>query len=202
MKIIKQSSLLLVCFILLVAGSYQQYKKIWGNDFKTEATATNINAIQTLEDGTQVINTTDLAKDISGYGGRVPLEIYIKNGKILKVKALKNSETPEFFQHASKLLTQWNGNTPEEALRKKVDGVTGATFSSRGILGNMQRGLQYAAKVSARTSALDKADHSPKTIACVLTILMGIILPLFFSFFPPIRIYFIIKKIIAFCNKF
>lgn len=183
MKKVKQSLLLLICFIILIAGSYQQYQKIWGDNFKTtktDVTATNINAIQTLKDGTQVINTTDLAKDISGYGGRVPLDIYIKNGKITKVKALKNSETPEFFQHASKLLTQWNGNTPEEALKKKVDGVTGATFSSRGILGNMQRGLQYDAKISAKTSVLEKVDHSPKTIACILTILMGMILPLFY----------------------
>jgi uncharacterized protein with FMN-binding domain len=47
---------------------------------------------------------------------------------------LKNSETPEFFAQASKLLTAWNGKTVDDAQKMKVDGVSGATYSSRGIL--------------------------------------------------------------------
>lgn len=183
MKKTKQIILLFVCFLLLMAGSYQQYKKVWGHDFKTAKTdlpSRRTNTIQTLEDGTQVINTTDLAKDISGYGGRVPLEIYIKDGKITKVKALRNSETPDFFQQASILLTRWNGKTPEEALQQKVDGISGATFSSRGILGNMQRGLQYAAKTSTQKSILAQTDHSPKNIAVIIILLMAAVLPLFY----------------------
>ena len=48
------------------------------------------------------------------------------------MEALPNSETPDFFHEASALLTRWDGKTTEQALAMKVDGVTGATFSSKG----------------------------------------------------------------------
>ena len=63
--------------------------------------------MRTLDDGTKVINTTVLGKDITGYGGNVPLEIYVKESRIVKVKALKNAETPEFFAEVKPLLSKW-----------------------------------------------------------------------------------------------
>lgn len=44
---------------------------------------------------------------------------------------------------AKTLLKRWNGKTVEEASAMKVDGVSGATFSSRGILGNMRVGCHH-----------------------------------------------------------
>ena len=48
-------------------------------------------------DGTYVVNTTTLASDVKGYRSTTPLNIYIKNGKVEKVEALKNQETPKYF---------------------------------------------------------------------------------------------------------
>lgn len=87
-----------------------------------------------MEDGTIVINTTYLAKDIKGFGRTLSLDIYLKKGKIQQVKALHNSETPDFFLEASVLLNRWNGKTIEQSLAMKVDGVTGATYSSNAII--------------------------------------------------------------------
>lgn len=98
-----------------------------------------------LEDGSVRLNTTELAKDLIGYGGTVPLEINLEDGKVKNIKALPNSNTPDFFQEASAILTKWNGHTMEEVTKLKVDGVSGATFSSKAIIGNVQRGLQYVA---------------------------------------------------------
>ncbi len=50
-----------------------------------------------LPDGTYVVNTTTIAKDVNGYNGATPVEIYIKNDVITKVVPLKNEETPRFF---------------------------------------------------------------------------------------------------------
>lgn len=168
----------------MVVAAVQRNGKVWGHELgksdEQTDTAAASDTMRTLADGTIVVNTTTLAKDISGFGGQVPLEIYIKNGRISKVEALKNSETPDFFNQAKALLTRWNGKTIYEAQAMKVDGVLGATFSSRGIIGNMQRGLQYAAKKTAKPSVLDKLDHSPQTIVGLIVVLLGAIIPLFY----------------------
>ena len=139
-----------------------------------------VNPMSSLPDGTVIINTSSLAKDVNGYGGNVPLEIYLKDGKVVKIKALKNSETPEFFARASKLLTAWNGKIVDDAQKLQVDAMSGATYSSRGILGNVQRGLQYAAKNAVKPSPFDNMDLSAKNIAGLVVVLMGAIIPLFY----------------------
>lgn len=184
MKKLEQLILLLTCLCVIAVAAVQRDGRILGHDLNAPADTTKaekaVNPMTTLADGTQVINTTDLGKDVSGYGGKVPLEIYLKDGKVEKVKALKNSETPDFFKLASSLLSRWNGKTPEEALKMKVDGVSGATFSSRGIIGNMKAGLQYADKNAAKTSVFDKMDLSAKSIVGLIVVLMGAIVPLFY----------------------
>lgn len=154
---------------------------------------TGNDTLRTLADGSIVINTTALASDISGYGGKVPLEITINKGKIVRVKALDNAETKDFFDQASALLTKWNGKTIDEAMGMKVDAVSGATFSSKAIIGNMQRGLQYAQKQEIMASANDVGgslggsgsstlgsfDMSAKNIIGLIVVLMSAILPLF-----------------------
>lgn len=95
------------------------------------------------------------------------------------IKALANSESPEFFGEASALLSKWDGQTIEDAQKMKVDGVTGATFSSKAIIGNVQRGLQYAAKNPVKESASAAFDFSAKSIAGLIVVLLAAILPLF-----------------------
>lgn len=184
MKKVKQIALLLVCIILVMGAAYQRDGRIFGKE-QTTTTQDTIQAaepMRTLDDGTRVINTSTLGKDITGYAGRVPLEIYLsQEGKIVQVKALKNTETPEFFHEAKALLTKWNGKTPEEALALKVDAVSGATFSSRAIIGNMKVGLAYAAKNAKEPSIWEKFDLSIKTIAGLIVVLMAAIIPLYYK---------------------
>ena len=45
---------------------------------------TNDNVMSKLSDGTYVVNTTTLAKDVKGFKGNTPLKIYIKSNKIVK----------------------------------------------------------------------------------------------------------------------
>ena len=182
MKKLQQLFLLLACILVLAVGAVQRDGKLLGNrvfsNDKKEA-KNKIDTLRTLDDGRVVINTTYLAKDVKGFGGTVPLEIYLKKGKVQQVKALHNSETPEFFQEASELLNRWNGKTTEQALAMKVDGVTGATYSSNAIIGNMKAGLQYAAKNVKQTSFFDRLDLRAKTIIGFIVVLMAAIIPLF-----------------------
>ena len=182
MKKLQQFFLLLACILVLAVAAVQRDGKLLGNRVfsnDNKEIKTKIDTLRTLDDGRVVINTTYLAKDVKGFGGTVPLEIYLKKGKVQQVKALHNSETPEFFQEASELLNRWNGKTTEQALAMKVDGVTGATYSSNAIIGNMKAGLQYAAKNVKETSFFDRLDLRAKTIIGFIVVLMAAIIPLF-----------------------
>ena len=184
MKKAEQIVLLLTCLLVMAVAAVQRDGRVWGHSLAKVANANSVAAagydtIRTESDGTVVVNTTGLAKDISGYGGAVPLEIYIKDGRVSLVKALPNSESPDFFRQAEPLLTRWNGKTVDEALNMKIDAVSGATFSSRGIIGNVQRGLQYAAKNTKEPSWFDKLDLSAKTVVGLIVVLLAAIVPLF-----------------------
>ena len=101
----------------------------------------------TKQDGMYVVNTTTLAKDVRGYRGTTPLKIYIKKNKIERIEALKNRETPEYFEEVEAvMLPKWKGLTVKKALQTEADGVTGATFSSKAVRENVKRGLEYYQK--------------------------------------------------------
>ncbi len=188
MKKLHQLCSLAVCLLIVASLAMVKYGSIWGHeltgDSQTEKPVDN-DTLRTLLDGTVVINTTALGADITGYAGKVPLEISLKDGKVIQVKALENAETPEFFSEASALLSKWNGKTVDDALALHVDGVSGATFSSKAIVGNVQRGLTYAKQksndntVSEASSTLSAFDPSAKNIAGLVVVLMAAILPLF-----------------------
>ncbi len=192
---IQQVCSLVVCLLLLSSLAIVKQGEWMGHELKPKAEVAKIvdnDTLRTLPDGSVVINTTGLGADISGYAGKVPLEITVKDGKVMAVKALANAETPDFFELASSLLTSWNGKTIEEAMAQKVDAVSGATFSSKAIIGNVQRGLQYAQKQQTLSgesngegskgglsAALGAFDCSAKNIAGLIVVLMAAILPLF-----------------------
>ncbi|MDO4986451.1 MAG: FMN-binding protein [Prevotella sp.] len=101
----------------------------------------------TKEDGTYIINTTELGKNIEGYNGPTPLKIYIKKNKVVKIEALKNQETPKYYARVKKaLFEKWNNLKVNEAQKLQVDGVTGATYTSEAVIKNVQAGLDYYKK--------------------------------------------------------
>ncbi|MBR1732244.1 MAG: FMN-binding protein [Alloprevotella sp.] len=92
---------------------------------------------------TITLNTNRYAKDVQGFGGPVPLQIYLNaQGRIDSVTALPNTEDTQFFNKAKTLLNTWDGMTVEEALQKNVDAVSGATYSSRAIINGVQQTLK------------------------------------------------------------
>lgn len=179
---------LITCVLMVAAVSLRRDGKLLGHELtgneKPEVAADSSaslrqDTISHLADGSMVVHTALLASDIKGYAGTVPLDITVRDGKVVGVKALKNTETPDFFSQADKLLTQWNGKTIAEAESLNVDVVTGATFSSRAIIGNMQRGLAFAAKKNAEDSISQGFDTSAKAIAGLVVALMAAVVPLF-----------------------
>lgn len=98
-------------------------------------------------DGTYLINTTILCKDVKGFRSNTPLSIYIKKGKIVEIKPLANKETPNYFNKVKQgLLNKLNGMKVSKAATVQVDGITGATFSSKAVKENVKRGIDYYQK--------------------------------------------------------
>lgn len=101
----------------------------------------------TKENGMTVINTTTIGKNVQGFMGPTPLKIFIQKNKVVKIEALKNQDTPKYFQKVKKaLLDKWNGMKVKDAQNLKVDAVTGATYSSEGVIENVKLGLDYYQK--------------------------------------------------------
>lgn len=135
----------------------------------------------------EVINTTRIGEKILGYGGNVPLEIYVTAGRIDSIKALPNNETSEVFQslYDKGLMNAWNGHSLQQAASLHVDGVSGATYSSNAVIGNVRAGVDYALGMKSRGSTASTAQIS--LIAALLVILAGATVPLIFHASPRYR---------------
>ncbi len=91
-----------------------------------------------------IVNTTKLTPDVRGYAGPVPIEVTISAGKITSIKALPNHETADFFQSAkNKITKQYVGLTVRQARALHPDAATGATYSSRALIQNINQALNY-----------------------------------------------------------
>lgn len=119
---LQQMLCLLTCVLMVVAVSIRRDGKVVGRNVKNQQTVSQkADPMVVLDDGSALLNTSELGKDIVGYGGNVPLEITLREGRVEDIRALANSETPDFFRLASALLTKWNGQTIEDAQKIGVD---------------------------------------------------------------------------------
>ncbi len=99
------------------------------------------------KDGTYVVNTTTLANDVEGYAGPTPVEVYIKNNKIVKVVPLKTQEGPKYVAKVKKeMLPKYESMNVKKGTVGDVDAVTGATFTSKAIQENVRRAVEYYKK--------------------------------------------------------
>jgi len=107
----------------------------------------------------QVIYTGEIAKKVIGYNGTTPLNITIKGGKIEKIEALENEETPAYFKRAcDKVFPQYEGKTIEEARKLQPDAATGATYSSEALIKNIQAGLEQVKSSSKKATSKKKTS--------------------------------------------
>ena len=84
-----------------------------------------------------------LSKGVRGFKGATPVKIYIKKNKVVKIEALRNRETPAYLNMAKTLLTKYEGKTVKKAASMDVDGVSGATYTSKALKKNVKLGLDY-----------------------------------------------------------
>lgn len=186
---------LVVVMLVLSAAAILRDGRIFGHDLRqTHAAVVSVaqgsDTLEVQPDGTFVVNTRVLAKDVQGYGGPVPLKIHIdKDGKLTAIEAEPNAESPSFFDRAKELFSRWQGKTIDEAMAEDVDAVSGATFSSKAIIRNVQRGLAYAKQHGLADGGKGAQEESAErtvatgwtlgSIVALIAVLLGAIVPLF-----------------------
>lgn len=186
---------LVVVMLVLSAAAILRDGRIFGHDLRqTHAAVASVaqgsDTLSVLPDGTFVVNTRVLAKDVQGYGGPVPLKIHIdKDGRLTAIEAEPNAESPSFFDHAKELFSRWQGKTIDEAMAEDVDAVSGATFSSKAIIRNVQRGLAYAKQHGLADGGKGAQEESAErtvatgwtlgSIVALIAVLLGAVVPLF-----------------------
>lgn len=186
---------LVVVMLVLSAAAILRDGRIFGHDLRqTHAAVASVaqgsDTLSVQPDGTFVVNTRVLAKDVQGYGGPVPLKIHIdKDGRLTAIEAEPNAESPSFFDRAKELFSRWQGKTIDEAMAEDVDAVSGATFSSKAIIRNVQRGLAYAKQRGladgGKGAQKESAERTVATgwtlgsIVALIAVLLGAVVPLF-----------------------
>ncbi len=173
---------LLCVFAMLAIVAIGRDGRVVGYDIKdlaTESQQEKISPETTLSDGTRVINSSPIASDIIGFGGRTPVEIFVKDGVIVKVEALPNSESPTYMEDIlrSGMMKSWDGMTPSEAVAADIDAVSGSTFTADAIEANVKRAAEYVAGAQANTSS-GFAMPSAKELAGLVVVLLGAIFAL------------------------
>ena len=112
---------------------------------------------------TQVIYTGDIASKVIGYNGTTPLNITVKNGVIENIEVLDNQESPAYLKRAKdKILPQYIGKTVAQAKTLKPDIATGATYTSKALIKNIQMGLDQVKTTPAKKKAAGKKKATKK----------------------------------------
>lgn len=98
--------------------------------------------------GDTTLYTEEYCQDIIGFNGVIPLEIKMKGGKIASIGILDNKETPRFLQKVTdaKLVENFYGLTPKEAINLEIDAVSGATYSSNAIIKSVKTRMEIYEK--------------------------------------------------------
>lgn len=78
-----------------------------------------------------------------GFGGSVPVAVFLDDGMIIRgVRLLENSETPRFLRRLEEehFLERWNGRHLYDPLQQ-IDASSGATYTSRTVVSNVNNTL-------------------------------------------------------------
>lgn len=153
-----------------------------------------------------IVSTAPYAKDVTGFAGPTPLYLFLSPDNIVKaVVAADNAESPDFCRQACNgIFSQIVGLSANEAQGKRVDAVTGATFSSNAIIANVKQTLSERAKAN-RKAKLKPVIGWGKTVAVAAILLLGILASWRLRGIKPVRLAILILNVCVtgfWCGQF
>ncbi len=136
-----------------------------------DSAAWNVRAANGSNAG-KVVCTTLFAKDVTGFAGPTPLYIYITPDNTVKaVTAADNDDTPSFFDRAAQgVFSQITGKTTSDITERKIDAVSGATYSSESIIRNVKLTLSAYGQPHAEVQTTPSIGWGKST--CVLVVIL------------------------------
>ncbi|MDD5063973.1 MAG: 4Fe-4S binding protein [Phycisphaerae bacterium] len=101
-----------------------------------------------------IFSSADLAPEVTGFGGKINLAIYVDTaGRLIKFDITLSNETPSYLE----LLTNWRQFLTGRQLFQPgpftgINATTGATFSSKAILSALEKsGVRFAGEILGNT---------------------------------------------------
>ncbi|MFI3291693.1 MAG: 4Fe-4S binding protein [Opitutales bacterium] len=169
--------ILLLCLIVIANG---KFLGVPIQEEKSEAQSVEFD----LKQEYNVIYTMPYTKNISGYGGAIPLAIAVdKNNVVLDIQILKNAEDPSYLGEVikAKYTSNWVGLSIAEVADKKVNALSGATLSSTAIAKSMKARARQIIGAENEKAEIDY-EKIIKISALLFVILTG-----FLSFYFPAK---------------
>ena len=121
----------------------------------------------------QWISSQKIAADVQGFAGATPVCLMLSpEGKILKVVPQEHAETKDYFDEAwQHILPQCEGKTLAELDAEKIDGMTGATYTSQSLIKNINAVKTHWSQ--AEQGAVGQWHFGWTHAALLLTLLVG-----------------------------
>ena len=107
-----------------------------------EANAWNAEVLRQIEDAAFPYNDGTFEGSGEGFGGPIQVSVTIRDGQIETIEVLSHAgEDAAYYEQAEKVIERM-----QKAQSAEVDTVSGATFSSRGLIDAVSDALGKAAK--------------------------------------------------------
>ena len=138
------------------AGSKQKAKVTPVKKDARAAKGRKGNAAGTFSIGSANLNDGVYTGSGQGYNGPIRVRVTVSGGNITNVEILSNSDDAPFFNRAKAVIGRLLGSPG-----KSVDTVSGATYSSRGIIDAVRNALSGAGKTSVTNTS--SSTNTPTT---------------------------------------
>ena len=138
------------------AGSKQQAKVTPVKKDARSAKGRKGNAAGTFSIGSANLNDGVYTGSGQGYNGPIRVRVTVSGGNITNVEILSNSDDAPFFNRAKAVIGRLLGS-PD----KSVDTVSGATYSSRGIIDAVRNALSGAGKTTVTNTSSTNTPAAP-----------------------------------------
>ena len=138
------------------AGSKQQAKVTPVKKDARSAKGRKGNAAGTFSIGSANLNDGVYTGSGQGYNGPIRVRVTVSGGNITNVEILSNSDDAPFFNRAKAVIGRLLGSPG-----KSVDTVSGATYSSRGIIDAVRNALLGAGKTTVTNTSSTNTPAAP-----------------------------------------
>jgi NosR/NirI family transcriptional regulator, nitrous oxide reductase regulator len=130
----------------------------------------------------QQIGTALLSSNYSqqfGYAGIVPLLIGMDQNLIIsKIVVLPNNETGDYVAaiYSDKFIGRWQGVSLEEAMQMQVDGVSGATHTSKAVIAGVRHTASHVMNAEVPVVGETKLWSSIKNLLFLAMVLASVVM--------------------------